>query len=426
MIFLSTAACDAASLKDCVSLALQNSQLITAYENQVRAHVEAYRKSLSVLLPQTQISVGGDQVWFGRASGLAHRHGNEGHLGATASLALQKLISLAPRLNRMEIEKSRLLQTIARQTLKKDVTQEYDKLYVLLKKKREYVQMQSYFSAHVQDIEKLQAHGVDVKLDLGRSHVQQKSLFISLNNVTAAIHNLLVSLGARMNAELKESDFYSMTEPDLSAIKTKAPILDETSTEEDDAGSEIERIEADYEKKIPKLVQTRLAAEDVKLAGEAYRQSKFYYIPTLDFAADRNIHTTDPSTDAYKLALSVSLNPFEFPQKEFERRQLKYEYEHQKHLFEDNQIKLKVQISQLITDIENVQTTYKNASENLKTAAQNIETAKTYYQQGKIKETDLLNVFSEYLTAQEQAYQSLEDYLMKKADLDFILEGTET
>jgi len=106
-----------------------------------------------------------------------------------------------------------------------------------------------------------------------------------------------------------------------------------------------------------------------------------------------------------------------------ERRRLKSAYEYQKNIFDENQRKLKVQIGQLITDIENLETVYKNTVKNIESATQNIETAKSYYEKGKIKETDLLSVFSEYLAAKEQFYENLYNYLYKKAELDFILQG---
>ena len=51
-------------------------------------------------------------------------------------------------------------------------------------------------------------------------------------------------------------------------------------------------------------------------------------------------------------------------------------------------------------------------------------TAKEYYRQGKIKETDLLSVFSEYLEARQQSWEALDTYLDKKAGLDYLLAGS--
>ena len=415
----------ALALQDCVSKALANSDLIKAYENQVKAGIENYRKEQVGILPQPTLTSETNRFWYGNASDLPHLHGYMQRWSSGISIDMAKLIAYYPRLSHLELEKSRLLARLAENSIRKEISQEYYRLYVLLKKKKDYKDVEAYFADHIKDIEKLQSSGVDLKLDLGRAQVQQKSLRISLSNVNSEITNVLIFLNSLMNTDFNEYEVAPMTEPDLSTIKAGQPIFDENAPEENTPNSHIENIEKNYEKKLSDFNQTKLDAFDLKSAKESYRQSWFSYLPPIQLGSDHNVHPLDPAMENDRTFLSVSVNFLDFPEKFLESKRLKYTYKYQESIFRDNQRKLKVQIDQLITNIESMQSIYKNAVENLTSATQNIETAKTYFQQGKIKETDLLNVFSEYLTAKEQTYESLSDFLNKKAELDFVLEGVD-
>ncbi len=412
------------ALNECITRSLDNGKLVQAYENQIKAAIYDYKKQRSELLPQTVATTGVDHLWYSPKADLDPLSGFVGKVGVELSMDLQKLIASYPELARLEIEKSELLKTITRNVIRKEVTQDYYTLYVLLKKKKDYEGVDSYFGDHIKDVLKLQDSGVDVKLDLIRAQVQQNSIHVSMSNINGEISKALISLNSRMASDFKESDFASMTEPELPEATAQAIFNEnEPKTEAEIQTSYVERVEAGYAKKLSDIYQLKLDASEVKIAKEAFRQSQFYYIPSLQFGAEHNIHTIDPTVEAYRLSLSMSLNIFDFPQKEFEKRKLERTYAYQKDVFDENERKLKVQIDQLITDIENLQTTYKNAVANLGGATQIIVTAKTYYEQGKIKESDLLSVSSEYLAAKEQFYEALSNYLNKKAELDFLLEG---
>ena len=423
LFFSSASPALAITLKECVARSLENSQLVQAYENQIKFSIYNYKKQKTELLPQSTVNTGVEHVWYGAKSDLDPDTGYQGKVGIDMSMDLQKLLAWYPQLSQLEIEKSELLKTITKNLVRKETTQEYYKLYVLLKKKQDYTDVNSFFDEHIKDVEKILSKGVDVKLDLARAKVQQNSVRISASNVNAEIRNVLLSLNSKMLTQFKDSDFVSMKEPDLSDAGTTQTIFDESAPESDAENSYIERVEANYAKKIPDLYQSRLDAYEVKIAEETYRQSRLYYIPSLQFGAEHNYHTNDPNVEAYRVSLALTFNIFDFPQKEFEKRRAEYNYAYQKHVFKENQGKLKLQIDQLITDIENAQTTYKNAAANLEGIKEIIQSANSYYEQGKIKETDLINVSSEYLVAKEQYYEALTGYLSKKAELDFMLEG---
>ncbi len=425
LIFLCSPSLYAITLENCISRALENSDLIKAYENQVQANILTYHKGQIDLLPQPAVTSESNRFWYGPESGFPRLHAYMQRWSTNVSWDLAKLMGYYPRLAHLEIEKSRLLAIIARNEVEKEVTNEYYRLYVLLKKKRDYGEVDQYFSDHIADIEKQHSSGVDVTLDLGRARVQQKSLHISLSSINAEASNELISLNSLTKSNFKEADFDSMTEPILADVKTNQSVFDENNPTEETSNSWVENAEANYAKEMPHLYQTKLNESDLKVAREAYRQNWFSFLPPVQFGEDHNIHSLDPATEKDRMFFSVSLSLLDFPDKIIEGRRLKHDYEYQQYIFNDSQRKLKVQINQLITNIESIQTIYKNAVENLKSSEENTKTAKIYYQQGKIKETDLLNVFSEYLAAKEQVYEALYDYLSKKAELDFILKGAE-
>ncbi len=392
----------AMTLKECTESSLENSKLLEAYENKVSSSIASYRKDQSELWPKLSANAESDYLRFGKESDLPRRSGNEGRVSVSATLDLQKILSHYPELSHLDIEKNRLIRKISESEIQKSVTQDYYKLGILLKKKRDYADANAYFNELIKDIEKLGSQGVDVKLDLGRARVQLNSLQISAGGVSSEIEHTLLSLGSMMNTRLKESDFSSMDEPDINSMKVNRAVSGEDSQN---------------------LVQSRADEMDLRISKAAYNRSGVYYAPSLQAGLNHNIDTVDPNAEAYRVFLALSFDIFDFGQKAKEREELKYAYEAQKNLFENNQRKLKTQIEQLTADVGNLQAIYKNASDNLNTASQSIETAKIYYRQGKIKEADLLNTFSDYLAAKNQAYDVLSDYLSKKVELDFLLRG---
>ena len=140
---------------------------------------------------------------------------------------------------------------------------------------------------------------------------------------------------------------------------------------------------------------------------------------------EHNIHLIDPNVEENRAFLMLNVDVTDWAQKASEERQLHHSYEAQQKLFEENQRKLNVQIHQLISELEKDQAGYQNALENAKGAEHALAIAQEYFRQGKIKETDLLSVFSDYLTARDRSIELLETFLSQKAELDALLAGAE-
>ena len=415
----------AVTLEQCKTMALYNSKLLQAYENLIESSIFANRKDKSSLLPQISGFYQPDYVQYGKNADFAHHHGYRNTVGVTLSIDIPKILSDYPQLSNLEIEKSKLITKIAANEILKQVTQEYYQLYVLLEKKSYYSIAQSYISTHIKDIEALQSKGVDVKLDLIRANVQLRSLYISRSNINQDVTNVLTSLNSIMNTEYKEPDFSTMDAPDMAALATDQTIFDENAPETEMENSYIERLEKILPQRLANLEQSKLDGLDVSVAREKYRQSDYSYLPFLEGGFEHNAHTIDPGIETDRAFILLNFNIFDFGQRANEKRQLKYAYESQKGLFDENQRKIKVRIDQIITQIENIQTTYRNAGENLTNAAKALDVAREYYQQGKIKETDLLNIFAEYMNAKDQDYDILYDFFFKKAELDSLIRGIE-
>jgi len=423
-LFLLSHSIYAATLEECKTMSLRNSKLLESYKNLIKANIYVYRKDQSALFPQFSGFYQPDYVQYSDHVDFA-RHGWRDKVAATMSIDIQKILANYPQLSKEEIEKSKLIKKIAENEIEKNLTQNYYRLYILLKKKSYSTDAQSYFIEHIKDIDKLKSKGVDVKLDSIRARVQLKSLYISIGNVNQEVTNTLIALNSMMNTQYKEADFSMMDTPDIATIETDQTIFNENVPEASIKSSYIEDVEKSIPQRIAGLEQSKLDEVDVKSAQEKYRQSKYYYLPLLQGGFEHNIHTIDPAIETDRAFISLNFDIFDFGQKANEGRQLKYSYESKKNLFDESQRKLKVQIDQLITEIENIQTTYKNASDNMRSAEEALDTAKDYYQGGKIKETDLLSIFLEYMNAKDQNYEILYSFLSKKAELDSIVRGAQ-
>jgi outer membrane protein TolC len=418
--------CDCAyavTLEDCKIRSLHNSKLLESYENLIKSNIYAHRKDTSALFPQLSASYTPEYLQFSKRSDL--HNGYQSAVGVTLSWDIQKILSAYPRLSNLELMKSKLVKKIAEKEIIKNVTQDYYRLYVLLQEKHAYSDAQSYITDHIRDIENLYRKGVDVRLDLIRAHVQLNSLYISISNINEEINNVLLSLNSSMNTEYQESDFSTMDAPDMAAMATEQTVFDENVPEAAAANPYIAHIEKIFPARVSHLEVSKLAELDVKIAEETYRQSKFYYIPSLQVGLDRNIQPIDPSVEEYRIYLSINLDIFDFGKKANEEKQLKFNYESQKNLFEDDQRKLQVQIGQLITALKNIQTAYKNTIYNLNNAEKGLQTARDYYRQGKIKETDILSIFADYLNVKNQSYETMYSFLAKKAELDAFISEME-
>jgi len=409
------------SLETCLEKAMDNSRLVKAYADKIHSDQWAMKKDQSSLWPHLALAGEADYLHFGSRADLPS--GFEGSVGADLAWDLPRVVQDYPRLSRLAAEKSGWLARETGNDIRRQVSQDYYKLYVLLQRKPDYLQAEKYFTEHIRDIQRLEAAGVDVALDLTRARVQLKSILISLGDLNREIGSTLLSLNSRMNTAFTEENIVPLSIPDLETIRTDQAVFDETREPPESAASYIDRLETTYTRELDHLVLSRLAEMDARIAEEAFRQSRWTWFPTLNLGLVRNLDSRDPSLEEYRTYLGFNWDLLDFGQRANETQQLRYESEYQQEVYREARRQLQLHLDQLITEIENVQVTYRNAQENLSQAEKIIATAKTRYRQGKLKETDLLNIFAEYLNSKDQMFAALDVYLAKKAELEYYLEG---
>jgi outer membrane protein TolC len=334
-----------------------------------------------------------------------------GQVGAQLSLDLKKTLSGYPELSRLELEKSRLLRELAERDIVRSVTQDYYRLYILLGKRADYSEARAYFSSHIKDIEKLESAGLDLKLDRVRAEIQLKSLELTARELESDISSVLKSLSSAAGKELKAEDL--VFEGGLGALDRLPGI---------EAGFIAVSTCAGHCADAGRL-SSRLDRLETSSAFETYRQSKFSYAPTLQLGLVRSVHIIDPATELYRTYIAVNLDVFDFGAHSAERTALLRDYEARRETELENQKQLRLSLDRLTDEMAGAAASYTGLKKNYEAAAGNLETAKLYYTKGKIKETDLLSIFSEYLDAKQQSRDALGRYLDKKAELAYLRSG---
>ncbi len=394
LLFLSSAGgLRAADLKECLTMASANSPAVKSYEEKLSASMSAQKSARRALLPA--LSVSGEDGYSTYSSGSGLNDGMTGTLGAQLAWDLPKVLAGYQRLAGLETDKSRLLLEMARRTLARDVEKDYYSLHILASKKADYAEAKAYFLTHIASIEELGDRGVDVKLDLLHANMQLRSLGVTAAGVEADLKSALMSLNSATGGNFKEDDFRFADVP-APAESRVPPGLAATAPE------------------------TRLNDLELRTAEENYRESGYFYAPTVGLGVNRAITPIDPATERTRAFLSVSLDVFDFGRHTADRKSLLAEREAQRAANIEDLRRLRLSMETLRTGIDNAAATCAAAEAGLSDADKAMKTADEYYRQGKIKETDLLSVFSDYLAAKEQARDALGDYLDKKADLDYI------
>jgi len=405
-IFLLPARLFALDLDGCVKMALAASHALKAAGQRTSSSQASYDRDRKSLLPA--LSVTGEDGYNRYQAGSGLRDGLTGQAGAQFSLDLKKNLSNYPELSRLELEKSRIQRDLAEKDVVRNVTQDYYRLYILLGKRADYSEARDYFSSHIEDIAKLEAAGLDLKLDRVRAEIQLKALELTAHQLDADINATLKSLSSAVGAELRAEDLVFEGGPGAPGrLPVEAGVVVASTCCADPAG----------------LYTARLDQLETSSAYETYRQSAFYYAPAIQLGITKNLSIIDPATELYRTYVAVSLDVFDFGARAEERKSFLREYEARRETQSENRRQLLLALDRLTVEIAGEADAYAGLKKNYEAAAGNLETAKDYYTKGKIKETDLLSIFSEYLDAKQQSREALGRYFDKKADLDYLRAG---
>lgn len=403
-LFSVPAALSALDLDGCVQMALVNSRALKAAAGYTQASEQAYKSARASLRPA--LSASGEAAYnrYQAAAGLPD--GLMGQAGVQFSLDLRKTLAGA-ELERLDLEKSRLSGQLAQKDVVRSVTQDYYGLYTLLGKKADYAQALKYFNSHIEDIEKLENSGMDLKLDRARAEMQLKSLEVSAAAVETGIAGAVSSLSSVAGAPLRAEDLVFDGAPADGGLPA---IQDEAAAPPAAPG---------------RSLAARLDGLETAAAYEAWRRAGFIYAPALQLGLARNIRPIDPATENSRTYLAASLDIFDWGAKARAKNAALETYRARAETQAENKRLLSLSLERLAAEIKSEAAAYAALRGNFLSAAGNLETAKTYYRQGKIKETDLLSIFSEYLDAKQQSRDALGRYLEKKTELAYLRAGEE-
>jgi outer membrane protein TolC len=272
------------------------------------------------------------------------------------------------------------------------VATRYYKVAVLLRQAQEQKDAESYVDGHIRDIENLGSSGLDVALDLLRARSQRRSLDLAANARDAELEGNLAALRSETGLKLEMPDI-SM---DFDAAIQEEAVLSESAVD----GS----------------LQAHLNRLDLEAAQRTYQNSASINAPTLHLGLDHNFQFVDPATPVDRAYASLSLDALSWLQKGQDLDQHRRELEAQQASAQDQGRLMRLQAQTMLGEISHAKKAYAISVDLVKDAQKAMEISKLYYQQGKLKESDLLSVFADYLAARDQRDQALLDVLGKQAE----------
>lgn len=396
-------AAPAAELKDYVSLSLRNSPALKAAGaglDAAKAGLDAQRRGL---LPDFSGTVEEGYSVYDAAAGADLRDGVTGRAALEAAVDLKGIVAGTPRLGRLEADKAAAELELARRGITRDTAASYYRLYSLVQKRKDYAGADGYFASHLADIKALGERGLDVKLDLLRADVQRRALAADAADIDAAVASELAGLNGAAGAAFKLSDLPFSDIPSPAPPSAPPPAARATPS--------------------ALALEGRLGSLEADAAAEALRQSAYAAVPGLTVGLGRALSPIDPATERWRAYAAVTVDIFGFGRRAAERRRLAAEAENRRQLALENTRRLDLEAGRLEAGLTAAAAACGEAARTLAAAEEGLDAAGEYYRQGKIKETDLLAVFSEYFSARERSRDALGAWLEKKAERDYLLGG---
>jgi outer membrane protein TolC len=392
-------------LNDCVDSALKNSQLLAALRANVQAADSAYARDRSSLGPTLALADEASYSTFGPEATFSN--GSENRANAELSMDLQRLLAPPSALSRLDLQRNQMLLIQAQGQLRRDVTQAYSKVLILLRKSAEQAQAKDFVDSHIRDIERLQSSGLDVALDLLRAKSQSKSLDLSALNQSGDLDDTLATLRSLTGLTLSATDFD--VEGDLALVSSTIPADGPAALSE----------------KILQTVQAKLTALDLQSAQAAAQGSGRFSAPSLRLGLDHSFLAIDPNAPLDRVYGGLSFNAFDWGQQGHATDQLHLQLKAQEQASAEQERAQRLYANQVLSDLKHAAQAYALSASLVQDAQQGLEIAKVYYRQGKAKESDLLSVFADYLAAIDQRDESLLSLLNKKAEWDAIWDGSQ-
>lgn len=393
------------SLDDCVAAALKASPALAALRAQAQAAVAGYSQDRDGRWPGLTLSDQENYSAYQAAAGFSD--GTENFANAELALDLQSWIASPAALSRQRVRRIALQAAQLRVQLGREVAGAYDRLMVLELQADEGRQAAAYVDGHLGDIQRLRRLGVDVQLDLLRAGSQRRSLDLAAVARDAEIQDQVAALRSLTGLDLTADDF----RPD------PAWVASVVQADAEDPGQVLDQ-------RLLDTLPGRLAALDLETARLATRGTGPVALPTVKLGLNHAFQAIDPATPVDQAYAALSLYAFDWGQRAAAAREKAQALAAQAADNREQLRQLRLDAGRLAVDRDAARRAYALSVDLLGDAQKAMGIAKTYYRQGKIKETDLLSIFSDYLTAQQQRDVALQTLLDKRADWDALWEGS--
>lgn len=405
LVLLSASFAHAFTLNDCLVVAARKDPALAAMERRVASAGLTQTKDLRSLLPSLSLGDEASYSAFKEDAGLAN--GMDNKANADLEWDLQRMLS-APQ-KQSELSRLRAAKVLkqAQTQLRLDVTRAFDHCRVASVRAAEFLKAVEFVDGHIHDIQRLQGMGMDVALDLLRAQSQRKSLDLAMNGNDAQLQDALSTLRLETGLDVSAKDFDAA----LAISLSEAPVAQD--------------IESRLAQRLSGVAAAQLADLDLKSARLAYDASGFFSAPLVHVGLDHSFQAADPATPVDRAYGSLSLPVWDWGQRGLDSDRLKADLEAQGLDHEAQMRDLRLQAEQLASGLAHARNAYTISAAMVEDAAKGLGIAKTYYKQGKVKETDLLSVFSDYLGAQGQFSDALLDCLDKQAAWDAFWDGSQ-
>lgn len=392
-----------ANLAGLIESAQKNSEVLAAWESKLESQKNEYSYERLSVLPQ-----------ISAVPAFRYTDSAQYGIGIELQMDFQKIFGNFPRQGFLQLKKDEFLRFLAKESLRRDVTQIYLSIYVLKTQQKVYTQAQAYFKSHLNDIAALVSRGLDLSFDQARCRLQlgmiasqKKAIENDLENAVAQLNSL-----TKLSLSAKELEFTNL-EPDGEHIYSFDGFKKFSSKEE---------LEKELSARMKKTALWKIEEVDRDLARNLYEQSKYYFIPSLIAGVEgdgfQNKQAWDDAIQFY-VALSIPLSGFYTESQKMQKR--KNELKAQKNLLAEYERVFRLKVKQLTKSIESSYVLYKDAKLNLAKAKRALELAGVQYRRGRIKEIDILDTYSQYLVSQENLWKILKNFYTYNLQLSFMV-----
>jgi outer membrane protein TolC len=395
----------AVTLKELQDAAVRHSALTEASRNSVLA--AELEREFDAGLARPRLSAYEQPEFNGRIDNIT---------GVQVNFDLPRIKSGFARLSLLNLDKARLSRQMSEAEIRRRVAREYLELYVLTRRSALQDSALAFYEGHIRDLKAVQSRGVDQGLAVVREEVQADNVRLGKNGTNVKIKTELALLKSLTGAAL---DHKSFGFEDVGTVDTAQVHAEVPGAPEVVKGSSIDSLEATLDTAILSTPFCRQRRLEAAMAEETARQDRYAYLPVLQAGAELN---TTYSSD-YRIFGGVSFDISGFLWRKTEYGRLACEAKSQRAAGEEDIRAFTQGVKQLAAEVENAQYNYYQGLGNVRKAREASTLGSDLYRKGRITQTDLFDIYSQYIEANEKMLDACHDYLVGKSDLTCVLQG---